>query len=248
MLEILLTTVIKRPYVLAFLISYIFIAIRIVGWKWTVQFLLAGYSIAFLSEYLSINYGLPYGWYFYKYENLKGEWLNNGVPVWDSASYVFMSFSGLYAAIFALRNIHPNRQNPWLMVALSALLVTLLDVIVDPVAHMGKRWFLGEIYYYPTPGPYFDVTLANFAGWFCTSFLINAVGVFALRFRDHLKWHHSNHWLPLGLYYGIFGFGLAIAVYLQAWTLVLCDVIWLSLSIVIIFAWAYRKASLTNVS
>ena len=57
------------------------------------------------------------------------------------------------------------------LVALSAVFVTILDIIIDPVTHLGARWFLGEIYYYPDPGFYFDVTLANFAGWFLVSFL-----------------------------------------------------------------------------
>src|SRR5262249_60272139 len=34
-----------------------------------------------------------------------------------------------------------------------------------PVRVRGDRWFLGRIFYYPEPGWYFGVPMANFAGW-----------------------------------------------------------------------------------
>ncbi len=40
-----------------------------------------------------------------------------------------------------------------------------LDVVIDPLAVRGDRWFLGRIFYYPEPGWYFGVPAANFAGW-----------------------------------------------------------------------------------
>ncbi len=41
----------------------------------------------------------------------------------------------------------------------------LLDVVIDPLAVRGDRWFLGRIFYYPEPGGYFGVPVSNFAGW-----------------------------------------------------------------------------------
>ena len=41
-----------------------------------------------------------------------------------------------------------------------------LDIVIDPLALRGYRWFLGQIYGYPEPGVYFGVTLSNFGGWF----------------------------------------------------------------------------------
>jgi putative membrane protein len=51
------------------------------------------------------------------------------------------------------------------MVALSGALMTLLDVVIDPLAVRGGRWFLGHIFFYPEAGIYFGVPLFNFAGW-----------------------------------------------------------------------------------
>lgn len=110
----------------------------------------------------------------------------------------------------------------------------LLDVVVDPLAHMGKRWFLGEIYFYPEPGIYFDVPFSNFIGWFLVSLTINALGIFWLKFDERAKLNKKNNFLGLGLYYGIFGFGLAITIYLQEWALALCDLFWIGLSVLLI--------------
>jgi putative membrane protein len=52
----------------------------------------------------------------------------------------------------------------------------LIDVVIDPVALRGDRWFLGKIYEYPTPGIYFGVPLTNFLGWGVVGLLI--VGLF----------------------------------------------------------------------
>ncbi|EKD52276.1 MAG: hypothetical protein ACD_62C00070G0004 [uncultured bacterium] len=261
-MDTLITTILKRPYVVLFLLSYIIIATRVVGWRWMISFLIAGYTIAFTSEFLSINTGFPYGWYFYKYENLQGEWLNNGVPVWDSVSYVFMCFAGMYAALFVGRGssfrpfvpsacpepVEGSLRSSSLVFScfrvfvsscflplLSALLITILDIIVDPVSHMGKRWFLGDIYYYPNPGWYFDITMSNFLGWFLVSFIISVIGIHVLKFDRKAVVSKTNSILSLGLYFGIFGFGLALAVYLREWTLVLADLGWLVVVCLIVF-------------
>lgn len=247
-----LTTTVNRPYVIAFLASYIYIAIRTTNLRWAVLYLIAGYTIAFTSEYLSINHGFPYGWYFYKYENLQGEWLNHGVPVWDSVSYVFMCFAGLSMATLVQRpktkDQTQEKNGPPQLWSLglglwSAFFTTILDIIIDPVAHMGSRWFLGDVYYYPDPGFYFDITPANFAGWFLVSFLINAFGILVLRFDKLCSLSRTNNTLGLCLYYGIFGFGLVIAVYLKEWLLVLADLGWLLLTgLLITRPWLFRKS------
>jgi putative membrane protein len=37
--------------------------------------------------------------------------------------------------------------------------------VIDPLAVLGDRWFLGRIFYYPAGGVYFGVPLSNFIGW-----------------------------------------------------------------------------------
>jgi putative membrane protein len=55
---------------------------------------------------------------------------------------------------------------------LSSIYLVYLDIIIDPVALRGSRWFLGQIYGYPEAGAYFGVTIANFAGWVVVGFIL----------------------------------------------------------------------------
>jgi hypothetical protein len=48
---------------------------------------------------------------------------------------------------------------------LTVTFFVFLDVVVDPVALRGSRWFLGQIFWYPEGGMYFGVPLSNFGGW-----------------------------------------------------------------------------------
>ena len=45
----------------------------------------------------------------------------------------------------------------------------LLDVIIDPVAFLGDRFFLGKIYGYAEDGAYFHVPFSNQLGWWLVS-------------------------------------------------------------------------------
>lgn len=184
-MDVLITTLIKRPYVFLFLAGFLFLSIRHLGLVKTLIWLVVGYVIAFASEYSSINNGFPYGEYHYIYENLQGELLLAGVPVWDSVSYSFMTYASFATAQYAL-----PKARLWQLWLVGAALTTLLDIITDPVAKLGKHWFLGEIYYYAHDGWYFDVPFSNFAGWFLVAAVIIGVnfGVFKLldsRFRGN---------------------------------------------------------------
>lgn len=197
MLEIL----IKRPYVVAFLITFLIIGIKTRGTWRTLIFLFTGYFIAWISEASSIRTGFPYGWYFYIYENLEGAWLNWGVPIWDSLSYTFLCFAGLSLAEFVWPDHPPSNSLPsregelkskkLLLPLFAACFVVILDIVIDPLAHQGDQWFLGKIYYYPNPGWYFNVPVSNFLGWFLVSFLIIRVN---LLFDSWIarKWNQSS--------------------------------------------------------
>jgi uncharacterized membrane protein len=65
-LDIAIGTVTMRPYVFAFFGAFLLVCMPHVGWKRTLTFTLVGYFIAFGSEWLSINTGFPYGWYYWR--------------------------------------------------------------------------------------------------------------------------------------------------------------------------------------
>jgi putative membrane protein len=96
--------------------------------------------------------------------------------------------------------------------------------VIDPLTLLGDQWFLGKIYIYPQEGPYFGVTLSNFAGWF----FVGSTIPLAFQQLSKLPGLHSSTWrMPsslqlkgiVGVYAGIFIFNLAITLWIQQWTL-----------------------------
>ena len=230
MLGSILHTVSERWYVVLFLIAYLAIATYHWGLGRSLKFLVLGYLVAWASEASSIRNGFPYGDYSYRYENMPGEIFLYGVPVWDSVSYVFLNFAGWMTA-FALRS-RWNRYTPlqelqrsWKTILLGAFLTMVLDIVIDPVANMGERWFLGDIYFYPHGGWYFGVPWTNFAGWFLVGLAIQG----SFRLIDGLEGvprRAQSVILGVGLFIGIFLFNLGIAVHLREWKLAAASAAW----------------------
>ncbi len=230
MLSAILHTAAHRWYVVAFLLSYLGIASLHWGWRRTFKLLILGYFIAWASEASSIRNGFPYGDYSYRYENMPGELFFFGVPVWDSLSYVFLSFAGYMTALLLRSRWNPYQplnalQRGWKTVLGGAALTMILDIVIDPVANLGKHWFLGDVYFYPHGGLYFGVPLSNFAGWFLTTLAILA----AFRLSDSLEGVPKSLdtvLLGFGLYLGVYLFNLGITLYLRDYKLALASAGW----------------------
>jgi putative membrane protein len=134
------------------------------------------WGIAFLSEFSSTRNGFPYGYYEYLADTRNIElWISN-VPFFDSLSYTFIAYTAYAMALLAyvpilrrgvdIQLVETHRLRQSLPVAvLTVVFFVLLDVVVDPVALRGSRWFLGQIFRYPEGGSYFGVPLSNFGGW-----------------------------------------------------------------------------------
>jgi uncharacterized membrane protein len=189
--QIALGTLTMRPYVFAFFAAYLVAAVLHLGWRKTIWFTVVGYLIAFSSEYSSINNGFPYGWYYY-IETTKGQelWVA-GVPFFDSLSYVFLCYVSYTTALLVLGPLKRLRgdlvvletsrlRRSFSVLLLGALFQTFLDIVIDPVALQGRRWFLGQIYGYREHGIHFGVPLSNYLGWF----LVSALMILALQTID----------------------------------------------------------------
>ena len=162
-LKLLILTVFFRPYVFAFLAIYLYAASRNIGPRKAVLFTFIAWTVAYISEFSSVRNGFPFVLYYYIPSTKNKELWIFGVPFMDSLSFTFLSYSSWQTA----RVFLPREEKfAWKTIVLGAFLMTLLDVVIDPLALRGDRWFLGKIYYYPYPGPYFGVTIENFAGWF----------------------------------------------------------------------------------
>ncbi|MFP5212766.1 MAG: carotenoid biosynthesis protein, partial [Acidobacteriota bacterium] len=175
-LDLIIGTVLLRPYVFAFLTVYLVAATAHLGPRRALWYVTLGYSIAWLSEFASINIGFPYGDYFYIPDTIEKELWVFGVPFMDSLSYVFLSYCSYSMALFLLSPVLFTGGNAyvletrrirrsWQTLVLGAFLFVLLDIIIDPVALQGHKWFLGQIYGYGSPGIYFGIPMSNFGGW-----------------------------------------------------------------------------------
>jgi uncharacterized membrane protein len=176
-------TIVLRPYVFVFLAVYLIGCSLHLGLKRALLFGAAGYLITLLSEYSSIHNGFPYGLYYYV-EHTRGKevWVL-GVPLMDSLSYVFLAYASFSMALLVISPVFFVSGVPYLLETrkirgslpartLGALFMVYLDIIIDPVALRGGKWFLGQIYGYPAGGVYFGVPVSNFIGWLFVGFLL----------------------------------------------------------------------------
>ncbi len=176
-MHLLLSTIALRPYVFVFLGFYLAIAIVNFGLRTTVLFTVLTYAVAWACEFSSVHNGFPFGLYHY-IEATRGReiWIA-GVPFMDSLSFTFLAFTSYTVALALSAPLYRRgcdlhildtwelRRAPrvWLM---AALFMVMVDMVVDPLSVLGRRWFLGRIFWYDPPGPHFGVPISNYLGWF----------------------------------------------------------------------------------
>src|SRR5574341_2071010 len=179
---LLLETILFRPYVYVFFAGFLFCATQLIGWPRTWRFWVISWVTAFVCEFSSTRTGIPFGWYHYTLSSLGKELYLSNVPFMDSLSFTFLLYASYCMALvfllpaskpqptrLGLNLIRPRfdadaRRSPSVLV-LATFLFVFIDMVIDPIALRGNRWFLGSLYYYPEPGIHFGVPLANYVGW-----------------------------------------------------------------------------------
>ncbi len=235
-LALLAHTVVLRPYVFLFLAVSLFSAQRLIGWRRTGVFFGITWATAFLCEFSSTRTGIPFGWYYYTGSTVGQELYLSNIPLMDSLSFTFLLYASYCLALFFLL---PARRAPegaragwwpllgsdltiaraWSVGGLTVLFFVLIDIVIDPVALRGDRWFLGQIYWYPEPGFYFGVPIANFIGWAVVG-LIALLAYFSLDQRlppldlSRRATVNGGILLGCGLYYGVLLFNLAVTFWI----------------------------------
>ena len=226
-IQLLVGTVVLRPYVVAFLLLYLFAAVVDMGWRRTLLFTVVAWSVAFAAESVSIRFGVPFGLYHYLPTTAGRELWIAGVPFMDSLSFVFLAYASWTVASLALLPPLRDGERRWALslphrdrfsvpvLLLTVVFFVLIDVVVDPIAVRGDRWFLGQIFYYPEGGVYFGVPVSNFVGWGVVGSLIMIL--FALLERSVRggapAWAARLPLRPLygpGLYYIVLAFALTV--------------------------------------
>jgi putative membrane protein len=173
-------SIVLRPYVFGFLAVYLTAATGAWGWRRSMAFTCWAGALTFAAEWSSTRVGVPFGLYHYTGDTVGRELYLSNVPFFDSLSFTFLAYASLGLAGQLLRRGGQGVRGAarrWpaagtggtsarvRLAALTGFLMLWLDVVIDPLAVRGDRWFLGRIFYYPEPGWYFGVPVANFVGW-----------------------------------------------------------------------------------
>ena len=223
-------TVLLRPYVFLFLGISLFSASRLLGWKRTGALFSITWATAFMAEFSSTRIGIPFGDYYYTGSTAGQELYISNIPFMDSLSFTFLLYASYcFALAFILPAQHPGPLSPWQfrrrertswpVVLLTTVLFTFIDIVIDPVALRGDRWFLGQIYGYPDPGTYFGIPLANFLGWA----VVGSIALTAYSIIDRRYWAEAlppqesvkhDLLLGVGLYYGVLAFNLGVTFWI----------------------------------
>ena len=229
-LSLLWGTVLLRPYVFIFLAVYLTIAILNMGVLRSLLFTVLAYTVAFICEYSSTRNGFPFGFYTYIDTTRDQElWISN-VPFMDSLSFSFLTYVSYTLSLFLwapldkkgwdirLGDIIPIKHS-FKVITSASVLCMLMDVIIDPIAFLGDRWFLGKIYFYIEPGEYFHIPLTNFAGWIFVA-AVTLTCFSALNSWIDRKTPARTKQIPgqallgPGLYFGVLAFNLGVTFYI----------------------------------
>jgi len=226
-MTLLLSTLLLRPYVFIFFAIFIWAATRFMGWRKTLLFTGISWAVAFSAEFSSTRNGIPFGYYVYIDSTRDQElWISN-VPFFDSLSFTFLAYASYIMALsFTLPTAKKGRIVTFLdhsqtrfsgsVLLLSTLFFAFIDIVIDPLAVRGDRWFLGKIFYYPDPGVYFGVPLSNFVGWAVVGFV--SISCFQIAEKVFNKQGQENSGCDVTphilvgilLYYLVLGFNLSM--------------------------------------
>jgi len=235
-----LNTVLFRPYVFIFVAAFLFASIQLLGWPRTWRFWLISWTTAFVCEFSSTRTGIPFGWYQYTGSTVGQELYISNIPYMVSISFSFLLYSAYCVALCLVLPIKPSpasthpmlkplhldvdARTSWPVFLLTAFLFAFIDMVIDPVALRGDRWFLGKIYDYLDPGIHFGVPLTNYLGWFVVGVISLAI-YFPIDRRLPALLPHVNgsttHRLLLGvgLYYAVLAFSISVTFLIGEWHL-----------------------------
>jgi Carotenoid biosynthesis protein len=260
-MDLLIGTLVLRPYVFGFLAAFLVAGTMDLGWRRTLLF--GGWvgPVAWLAEFSSTRTGIPFGLYHYTGNTHGQELFLADVPLMDCLSFTFLA----YAAFCLARAVHP-RASPAASAPVVALvagvLMMVLDVVIDPLAVRGDRWFLGRIFYYPEGGVYFGVPVSNFVGWMIVG-MVGVGGYLCLigwregrgsdpsgltvgaggQVEPAFDGYGKGVWPGIALYYAVLAFNLVVTGWIGEWLLLGVGVAVHAVTAVILLNLALRPAT-----
>jgi putative membrane protein len=143
---------------------FIYHSIIFFGLSNTILFFISSFIISLLLEILGTNKGLIFGKYSYEPSLCPGPMIRS-VPIFIAISWTGLIYMALVCTMMIIDGTVGSTIN-LSHILLTALLVTILDLVLDPIAVDEGRWS------WDMPGKYYGVPIKNFIGWFFNSILI----------------------------------------------------------------------------
>ena len=143
---------------------FIYHSIIFFGLSNTILFFISSFIISLLLEILGTNKGLIFGKYSYEPSLCPGPMIRS-VPILIAISWTGLIYMALVCTMMIIDGTVGSTIN-LSHILLTALFVTILDLVLDPIAVDEGRWS------WDMPGKYYGVPIKNFIGWFFNSILI----------------------------------------------------------------------------
>jgi len=213
-------TLIGRWYVTLLGAVFFWRAVSHMGWRRTLVYAVVAVGVGALAENGSVHLGVPYTAYRFD-PGLRGKEVFIGdAPLVVPLSYAFMGYFAFTSGrMLASGPWRTRGRRVWHEYLLGVVLAVWALWIMDPVARLGHRWFLGSLFHYRGPGFWFGLPLASQAGFTLTSAVL--IGLLAYLARDDTQqsltsWMDHPHLVSLVTYQAQLAWLAIVAVVIGA--------------------------------
>lgn len=209
-------------YILLGAIAVTLYAIRTLGMRGWLGFMIPAIGLSLTSELLGTSTGFPFG--DYTYLSGLGYKVAGLVPFTIPLSWYYLGLSAYLLARAGLRSDAGTWRGRVLpavgAIALGSVLLTSWDFVLDPAMSQTALPF----WYWHTPGAFFGMPYQNFAGWFGTGVVFMTVA--ALVWGDRVpSVRQADLHLPLTVYLGNIAFATVMSLAAGFWIPVLLGMV-----------------------
>ena len=213
-------TLIGRWYVTVLGLVFLWRAVTHMGWRRTLVYGVLAVGVGALAENGSVHFGVPYTGYSFNAALRSKEIFIGDVPLMVPLSYTFMGYFAFTAGrLLASGPWRTRGRRLWHEYLLGLVLAVWALWIMDPVARLGPRWFLGRVFHYHGPGFWFGLPLGSQAGFTGTAAVLLAILAWLTR-RDAdvavPRWIDHPHLISLVTYQAQIAWLAIVAVVLGA--------------------------------
>ena len=186
------------------------IGLRFLGWRRTLVFFVASFTLSLGFELLGTGTGWPFG--AYEYTAGLGYKIGERVPYTIPLSWFYMGFASYLLAASIVPRSGLRRGSAW-SVLLGSWFLMVWDLVLDPA--MAHESLPIQFWVWHQVGPYFGMPLQNFLGWYATSLLFMAVSRWL--WRGDVDPNGVPAWFSLAVYAANLLFAMVLSGSVGLW-------------------------------